>query len=311
MTIFMFIIGVLLIAVSGRLAAHAISVPTLQLKRHLRDIGEYGFQADPESKSDSGQAKPRGHLNEAIAALAERVGRFAIARMPALRPLGSGELAAASLQERTPETVHGYRAFTAILLATLVAGFAAMTGAASLLTVLLLVASAAAGWQLPAVVIRSRGKSRLKQVDKELPELIDLLIATVEAGMAFGASLMLVSNRVQGPLGDEVRLTIRHQNLGISMSESLEDMLGRCDTPSMHSFVRTITRGDSMGLTISPILRELATDMRRRRRQAAQEKMHKAPVKMLFPTMFLIMPALMIVLFYPAAYQVMTGLGKV
>jgi tight adherence protein C len=79
----------------------------------------------------------------------------------------------------------------------------------------------------------------------------------------------------------------------------------------MHSFVRTITRGESMGLSISPILRELASDMRRRRRQAAEEKMHKAPIKMLFPTMFLIMPALFIVLFYPAIYSVMKGLKKV
>jgi tight adherence protein C len=307
----MFAIGVILIAVSGRLAAHAISVPTLQLKRHLRDIGEYGFRADPEFESESGQAKSRGPVNDAVGALADGVGRFAISHLRALRPLGSGELAAASLHDSTPERVHGYRAFAAILLGTLVAGLAAIAGVGPPLILVLMVASAAAGWQLPAVVIRSRGKARLKQVDKELPELIDLLIATVEAGMGFGASLMLVSNRIQGPLGDEVRLTIRHQNLGISMSESLEEMLGRCDTPSMHAFVRTITRGESMGLTISPILRELATDMRRRRRQAAQEKMHKAPVKMLFPTMFLIMPALMIVLFYPAAYQVMTGLGKV
>ena len=129
--------------------------------------------------------------------------------------------------------------------------------------------------------------------------------------MAFSASLLLVASRIQGPLGDEVRLAIRHQELGISTSDALEDMLERCETPSMHAFVRTVTRGESMGLSISPILRELATDIRRRRRQAAQEKMHKAPVKMLFPTMFLIMPALMIVLFYPAAYQVMKGLSKV
>jgi Flp pilus assembly protein TadB len=309
MTILMFIIGVLLISVSGRLAAHAISVPRVQLRRHLHDIGDYGFAAEPESAA--GQVTSRGQLNDAFAAYADRVGRFAIAYLPALRPLKRGELAAASFYESTPEAVHGYRAFAAIFLATLVALLAAMTGGVSLLTVVLMVALAAAGWQLPAVVIRSRGKARLKQVDKELPELIDLLIATVEAGMAFSASLVLVSTRIQGPLGDEVRLAIRHQDLGISTSEALEDMLERCDTPSMHAFVRTVTRGESMGLSISPILRELATDIRRRRRQAAQEKMHKAPVKMLFPTMFLIMPVLMIVLFYPAAYQVMTGLSHV
>ena len=218
MTILMFIIGVLLISVSGRLAAHAISVPRVQLRRHLHDIGDYGFAAEPESAA--GQVTSRGQLNDAFAAYADRVGRFAIAYLPALRPLRRGELAAASFYESTPEAVHGYRAFAAIFLATLVALLAAMTGGVSLLTVVLMVALAAAGWQLPAVVIRSRGKARLKQVDKELPELIDLLIATVEAGMAFSASLVLVSTRIQGPLGDEVRLAIRHQDLGISTSEA-------------------------------------------------------------------------------------------
>jgi hypothetical protein len=95
MTILIFAIGVILVAVGGRLAAHAISVPTLQLKRHLREIGEYGFQADPEFEPESGQAKSRGPVNGAVGALADGVGRFAIAHLPALRPLGSGDLAAA------------------------------------------------------------------------------------------------------------------------------------------------------------------------------------------------------------------------
>jgi tight adherence protein C len=305
MLIILFIIGVLLVAATGRLLAHAIALPRLQFKRHLRELLDYGFQADP----DAGGAGARGQRSVTLTKLAERIGRFAAANLSRLPQLRRGELAAAGYYEISPEAIHGYRALAAIFLALLVAlaGFALV--GPSPLTLLVVLVAAAAGWQLPAIVIRHRGNSRLEGIDKELPELIDLLIATVEAGMGFGGALGLAANRLKGALGDEVRLTVRQQNLGISTSEALEDMLDRCDSQSMRGFVRTVVRGEEMGLSIAPILRELATDMRRRRRQASQERMHKAPVKILFPLMFLIMPALMIVLFYPAAYSVMSGLS--
>jgi tight adherence protein C len=306
MTFVLVLIGLLMVAATGRLVAHAIALPRLKLKQHLSEIVDYGFSSrSVEAPTTEGRSK------DTVRELAGRIGRFALARAPALRPLGRGELAAAGFYDVSPETVHGYRVLAAAGVALIVGflGFAAV--GPSPISVLLVAGGAAAGWQLPAVVIRGRGTRRLDQIDKDLPELIDLLIATVEAGMGFGGSLKLVADRLPGALGDEVRLTIRHQNLGISTTEALEDMLERCDSLSMRSFVRTVVRGESMGLSISPILRELTVDMRRRRRQTLQERMHKAPVKVLFPLMFLIMPALMIVLFYPAAYSVMKGLSGI
>jgi Flp pilus assembly protein TadB len=304
MVIFMFAIGVLMVATTGRLVAHAIALPRVRFKRHLRELLDYGFQPDPEA--DGAAA---GGESAALTKLAERLGRFTIANLSRLPQLRRGELAAAGYYDISPEAIHGYRGLAAASLALVVAlGGFALVGP-SLITLLVILAAAAAGWQLPAIAIRHRGDARLEDIDKELPELIDLLIATVEAGMGFGGALGLAASRLKGSLGDEVRLTVRQQNLGISTSEALEGMLERCDTQSMRGFVRTVVRGESMGLSIAPILRELATDMRRRRRQASQERMHKAPVKILFPLMFLIMPALMIVLFYPAAYSVMNGLS--
>ncbi len=302
----MFIVGVLLFAVSGRLVARAISAPRVQLKEHLIAISEYGFASRPEV----GVETSRAQLKDKLAVIADRLGRWVMAHLTALPALQRGQLAAAGFYKSTPEAVHGYRALAAISLATLVLLYALMTGALSTMVLAIVVAAIAAGWQLPAVVIKSRGKARLAEVDKELPDLIDLLIATVEAGMGFGASLALVAGRLEGALGEELLVTVRQQKLGISTSEALEEMLERCDTQSMRSFVRTITRSESMGVSIGPILRELAGDMRRRRRQTIQEKMQKAPVKMLFPMMFLIMPAMMIVLFYPVIRSVMsTGFG--
>jgi tight adherence protein C len=303
MTFLLVLIGALMIAASGRIFAHAVALPRLKLRRHLDDILDYGFS----SGSTKDESAPQGRLKEAVRVFAERVGRFVLAKLPALRPLRRGELAASGFYDIGPETVHGYRALVAAGLALAVGLFGFLIVGPSLITVLVVAGAAALGWQMPAVVIRGRGTRRLDQIDKDLPELIDLLIATVEAGMSFGGSLKLVADRLPGALGDEIRLTIRQTNLGISTTEALEDMLERCDSLSMRSFVRTVVRGESLGLSISPILRELTVDMRRRRRQAIQERMHKAPVKVLFPLMFLIMPALMIVLVYPVAYSVMKG----
>jgi tight adherence protein C len=109
-------------------------------------------------------------------------------------------------------------------------------------------------------------------------------------------------------MGEELKLTMKQQSLGMSVGQALTEMADRCDTPSIRAFVRTAGRGESMGVSIGPVLRELSSDQRRRHRQLAREKMQKAPIKMLFPLMFLIFPALMIVLMYPAAYSVMHNL---
>jgi tight adherence protein C len=294
------LLGVVLVGLSGRLLVHAIVVPRLQLKLHLREIQDYGFES-ASSKEDIGS---RARLNEAVGLMAQRVGAFVMRNLTSLTPLGRGDLTAAGFYDVTPEAVHGYRTLAAILLPMTFLLLILTSGGLSLLTFLMLVATAAMGWLLPAFIIKKRGSARLDEIDRQLPELIDLLIATIEAGMGFAASLSLVADRFRGALGAELRLTMRQQSLGISTREALEDMVVRCDTQSVRAFVRTITRGEALGLSIGPILRELSGDMRRRRRMSARERMQKAPVKMIFPLMFLIMPALMIVLLFPAVYSV-------
>jgi Flp pilus assembly protein TadB len=298
--------GVLLVAASGRLVAHAVMVPRIHLKQHLLNIHEYGFESG-QTESEDAAPGPK----QTIAALADRLGRFTLARCSWLPPVSVGDLAAAGFYDVTVERIHGYRVLAAALLGSVVGLLGLSLSGGPLVSLLFLAGGAGFGWAVPSVLIKGRGTRRLASIDKDLPELIDLLIATVEAGLSFGASLNLVGERIQGPLGDELRLAISQQNLGISTSQALEELLERCDSMSMRTFVRTVVRGESLGLSIAPILRELAIDMRRRRRQAAQERMHKAPIKILFPIMFLVMPALMIVLFYPAAHAVMTTLSNV
>jgi len=114
---------------------------------------------------------------------------------------------------------------------------------------------------------------------------------------------------VQGPLGDELRLTMQQQSMGLTTNEALTNMLERCDTPLMRSFVRSVLQGETLGVSIGKIMRDLATEMRKRRRQAAEEKAQKAPIKILFPLVFLIFPSMFVILLGPAVYAFTTSFG--
>src|ERR671925_3361 len=122
-------------------------------------------------------------------------------------------------------------------------------------------------------------------------------------GLGFVGSLQMASGRLTGPLGEELRLTLQEQNMGLSINEALANTMARCDTPSMRSFVRSIVQGETLGVSIGQIMRDLATEMRRRRKASAEERAQKAPIKILFPLVFLIFPAMFVVLLGPALAQ--------
>ncbi len=169
--------------------------------------------------------------------------------------------------------------------------------------------AAVAGWVAPMTIVRRRARRRSDAIDYDLPNLIDLLVVTVEAGLGFNASLQLAGERLKGPLGDELRLTLQEQSMGLSTNEALRNLLARCDTPLMRSFVRSVLQGETLGVSIGQIMRELATEMRKRRRQAAEERAQKAPIKLLFPLVFLIFPAMFVILLGPAIFAFLKAIG--
>jgi tight adherence protein C len=117
----------------------------------------------------------------------------------------------------------------------------------------------------------------------------------------------MAAERLEGPLGTELRLTLQEQRMGLGVNDALEGMLRRCETPSLRTFVRSVIQGENLGVSTGQIMRNLAVEMRKRRRATAEERAQKAPVKMLFPLIFLIFPAMFVVLLGPAIYSI----GKV
>jgi tight adherence protein C len=218
------------------------------------------------------------------------------------------ELVSAGMYRTSPRALLGYRVLAAVLFPALVLWVG--SGAASpVLVGLAAAASIVGGWMLPLTIVRRRARLRNKKVDREVPELIDLLVVTVEAGQGLSGAIRIAGERLHGPLGDEVRLAVQEQAMGLSTHDALMHMVERSDTPALRSFVRAVVQGESLGVSIGEILRAVAVDMRKRRRQAAEEQAQKAPVKMLFPLAFFIFPSMFIVLLGPSVFDLMDALG--
>ena len=133
-----------------------------------------------------------------------------------------------------------------------------------------------------------------------MPDLIDLLIVCVEAGLGILASMRVASEKLKDPLGQELRLTLQEQRMGLSVGEAIQSLGKRADCDNMRIFVRALTQGEKLGVSIGKTMRDLAEEMRKRRKAAAEERAQKMPLKMLFPLLFFIFPAIFIVLLVPA-----------
>jgi tight adherence protein C len=284
------------VAVASLVAA--LGAAGARTAENLGQIGAYGYQAPAGAAAPA----PTTHrLDDVAAAIGEWMGqRFGALREDVIQQ----RLVAAGFFGVGARRFLGYRVLLALGLPIVLTWLLVAAGAGVAAIAILGLAAAIGGWVAPSVVVSRRGAERLEQVDDGLPELIDLLVVTVEAGVGFSSALRMAAERVDGPLGDEVRLTIQQQDLGLSTLEALEGWLGRCDTPAVRAFVQAMVQGDRLGVSVGHILRNLAEEMRKRRRQRAEERAQKAPIKMLFPLVFLIFPALFIVVLGPAAYHI-------
>jgi tight adherence protein C len=262
-------------------------------------IEAYGYEAAAPTDA----SRP---LTGRVDALAATLGAMLAQRMKNFREEDiRKELQAAGLYSLNARKFMGYRVLSTLALVLLWLWFASSTGAGPLRFLAGLAFAIAFGWQGPLVFVRRRSRMRLEEIDLQMPELIDLLVTTVEAGVAFSGSFRLAATRFHGALGEELRLALQEQEMGLSANEALANMLTRADTPAMRSFVRSILQGETLGVSIGKILRDLAVEMRKRRRQGAEERVQKAPTKMLFPLVFLILPSMFVVILGPAALQIL------
>jgi len=293
------LVGLALTGLAVVMLARLLVVERTLPARLQAQIEAYGFEAAPAN------AAPRP-LSGRLDALAATLGGLLARRMKNFREDDiRKELQAAGLYTLNARKFMGYRFLSTLVLPLIWLWFASTSGAGPLRFIAGTLFAIAFGWQGLLVLVRRRSRRRLDEIDTQMPELIDLLVTTVEAGVAFSGSLRLAATRFHGALGEELRLALQEQEMGLSASEALSNMLSRADTTAMRSFVRSILQGETLGVSIGKIMRDLAVEMRKRRRQMAEERVQKAPTKMLFPLVFLIFPAMFVVILGPAAIQIL------
>jgi tight adherence protein C len=294
-----------LVGATVTLLAWASVLPRVRADHRLGQITAYGAavaSAGPDATPPSSHVMLEGAASRLGALVARLVG----GREHDLRR----ELLAAGIYRLGPTALLGYRAFATVLMPVLVVIAAPATWSAPM-TIAVTAIAAWSGWALPLVVLKRKARKRLYDIDYALPGMIDLLVVTVEAGLGFSSAMQVAADKLHGPLGDELRLTMQEQRMGLGSSDALKNMAARADTTGMRTFVRAIVQGEQLGVSIGQILRAVAVDMRKLRRAMAEERANKAPVKMLFPLVFLIFPAMFILLLGPAALEIVHMLGDV
>jgi tight adherence protein C len=300
--ILLLLIGLVLLGVAVALIARGVIVARLRTVDNLVQIGHYGFAGTIDLKPTGGA---RGFLDSAASGLGLLLtDRLKLINEERLRKT----LVAAGMYNTSPRMLIGYQLLGGLALPTLWVWLAVAAGTSASVTILAALFCAAIGWFAPGFVVQRRAEARIYRIDRGMPELIDLLVVTVEAGLSLSAALQLAGERLKGPLGDELRILLQEQRMGLTPVQALENMVKRCPTPAVESFTRAMVQGQLLGVSIGQILRSLAIEMRKRRRALAEQQAQKAPIKMLFPLVFMIFPALFVVILGPAVISIFHAL---
>jgi tight adherence protein C len=210
----------------------------------------------------------------------------------------SEKLMAAGMRKTSPTTIVGAKGILGV--GGVVLGLALGSATAPKYVLLLGLVFGVVGALAPGLYLNSRVKSRQLAVSADLPDALDLLSVSVEAGLGFDGAVQKLTEHMEGPLIEEFELALGGIRIGEGRSEALKKMSGRSSSQEMASFVRAIIQADQLGISLGRILKVQAGDTRLKRQLLAEEKAMKAPIKMLFPTVIFIFPAMFLVVLGPA-----------
>ncbi|MFZ2957771.1 MAG: type II secretion system F family protein [Candidatus Ozemobacteraceae bacterium] len=166
------------------------------------------------------------------------------------------------------------------------------------------------GILLPRMFLQAMIGKRLHTLQRQLPDVLDLLTVAVEAGLGFDAACDKVVEKMRGPIPDEFSLTLRQMRMGQSRRDAFKEMGDRIGHADMSAFVSALVQADQLGVSIGAVLRIQSDQLREKRRQRAEEEAAKAPVKMMIPLVFFIFPNVGLVIGCPAIFQIMEALGS-
>jgi tight adherence protein C len=293
------VFAVFCLAGAAFLIGEIATAPARQRWTSVRRAATYGRM---EVRSE---AQGESFHDRFLAPLREWLAGWALKANPRLSVESiSMKLLAAGVGRRISPTgflaLKGGAALGGLVVGTLVGGRLSGVGAALLAALLL----GALGFFVPDYALTLKARSRRERIQADLPDALDLLAVSVEAGLGFDGAVAKLSEHMEGPLAEEFGLTLSEMRIGESRQEALKRLAERVDAPELSAFVRAIIQADTLGTTLGRILRVQATDSRLRRQAAAEERAMKAPIKMLFPTVLFIFPAMFLVILGPAILNI-------
>jgi tight adherence protein C len=181
---------------------------------------------------------------------------------------------------------------------------AAMLPGSSVLRLVFVAVLGLLGYTMPSAQVRGMAKHRQKNIQRQLPDVMDLLTISVEAGLGFDAAVAQVVKNVPGPLAEEMARMAQEVQIGVSRADAFRHLGERSNVPELRGFVISMIQADLFGVSIANVLRAQSRELRLKRRQRAEEIAQKIPVKLLFPMIFLVLPALFIVILGPGVLKI-------
>lgn len=185
-----------------------------------------------------------------------------------------------------------------------------LTGGIRVMQLAPIVLWSAVALYVPWTGLRRKAKARIKQIGRDLPDAIDLIITNVEAGLGMQSALQVVSQKFGGPVGEEFGRVVREISLGADRTEALVTMAERSGVPDMRLFARSVAQAEQTGIPVARVLRNHSAEVREKRRQKAREQAAKIPVKITFPTVLIMFPTLFLLILGPVALNLMEQFGQ-
>ena len=293
-------LSALLLALAAYLTGEVVTQPSRERHAAVRRAATYGRLR----VGGSGLERLRFHERVIVPAGA-KLARIALRLNPRLtvESIGQRLLAAGMGRSMTPTTFLALKGAGAVGGGLVGVAVGATGGAATALAAGF--ALAGLGFTIPGIVVSVKSRRRVEEIKAQLPDALDLLAVSVEAGLAFDGAVAKLTEHMEGPLAEEFSLTLGEMRIGESRHDALKKLAARAAAPEVASFCRAIIQADQLGISLGRILRVQAADSRLKRQAAAEEKAMKSPIKMLFPTVLFIFPAMFIVVLGPAFLNLM------
>jgi tight adherence protein C len=279
-----------------------LTEPAQERERFVKRVATYGQQQEQVIEPNDESLKIR-IVNPVI----EKFARVILRVNPKTTIDGVAyKLVSAGMSRRiSPTTFLALKGICPIVLGLLALLFAGSLS--PLMSFVMVLGFGALGFIGPDYVINSKIRSRQEAIRAQLPDALDLLAVSVEAGLGFDSAVSKLTESLTGPLIDEFNLTLSEIRVGESRPEALRKLSERAQVSELSAFTRALIQADTLGISLGRILRIQAADTRERRQQLAEERAMKAPIKMLFPTVLFIFPSMFIVTIGPA-FLSLTGL---